>query len=100
MGSDRRRIPGQKKLEIVLEGLQIDNVAKFCRKKDIAEAQFYNWKNKLEEEGAEVFNTSSDKDPEKERLKEQLDETKEDLTEMTRQFRLLKKKDRLGFADD
>jgi transposase-like protein len=100
MGSDRRRIPGQKKLEIVLEGLQVDNVAQFCRKKDIAEAQFYNWKNKLEEEGAEVFNTSSDKDPEKERLKEQLDETKEDLTEMTRQFRLLKKKDRLGFADD
>ena len=100
MGSNRRRIPGEKKLQLVLEGLQVDNVAEFCRENDIAEAQFYNWKNQLEEEGAEVFNQSSDRDPEKERLKEQLEETKEDLTEMTRQFRLLKKKDRLGFADD
>lgn len=100
MGSKRRNIPGQKKLEIVLEGLQVDNVAEFCREKDIAEAQFYTWKKKLEKNGAEVFNQSSDKDPEKERLKKQLDETKEDLTEMTRQFRLLKKKDRLGFVDD
>jgi transposase-like protein len=100
MGSDRRRIPADKKMEIVLEGLEADNVAEFCRQKDIAEAQYYKWKKQLLKNGAEVFNTSSDKDPEKERLKEQLEETKEDLTEMTRQFRLLKKKDRLGFADD
>ena len=100
MGSNRRRIPGEKKLQLVLEGLQAENVAEFCRKNDIAESQFYNWKTRLEEEGAEVFNQSSETDPEKERLKEQLEETKEDLTEMTRQFRLLKKKDRLGFVDD
>ena len=97
MGSKKRRIPGEKKLQIVLEGLQTDNVAEFCRQKDIAQAQFYRWKNKLEEHGAEVFKNGSKKDPEKERLKEELNETKEDLTEMTRQFRLLKKKDRMGF---
>lgn len=96
MGSKRRSIPGKKKLEIVLEGLQVDNVAEFCRRKDIAEAQFYNWKNKLEEHGADVFKKGSKTDPEKERLKDELNETKEDLTEMTRQFRLLKKKDRMG----
>jgi len=95
MGSNKR-IPAKKKMEIVLEGLEADNVAEFCRQKDIAEAQFYNWKNKLLENGPEVFNVSSKTDPEKERLKEELDETKEDLTEMTRQFRLLKKKDRMG----
>jgi transposase-like protein len=100
MGSKRRQFTGQQKLKIVLEGLQVENVAEFCREKDIAQAQFYNWKNKLEENGAEVFKNDTKKDPEKERLKEELDETKEDLTEMTRQFRLLKKKDRLGFVDD
>ena len=57
MGSKQRQFTGQQKLEIVLEGLQVDNVAAFCRRKDIAEAQFYNWKNKLEEHGAEVFKT-------------------------------------------
>lgn len=97
MGSKQRKFSGEKKVEIVLEGLQVDNVAKFCRHKGIAQSQFYTWKNKLEEEGAEVFKNNSGKDPEKERLSEELDETKEDLTEMTRQFRLLKKKDRMGF---
>ena len=29
MGSDRRRIAGDKKMEIVLEGLEADNVAEF-----------------------------------------------------------------------
>jgi transposase-like protein len=100
MGSNNRRIPANKKMEIVLEGLEAENVAEFCRQKDIAEAQYYQWKKKLLKNGAEVFNTGSDNDPEKDRLKEQLDETKEDLAEMTRQFRLLKKKDRLGFVDD
>ena len=95
MGSNRR-IPASKKMEIVLEGLQADNVAEFCRQKDIAEAQFYNWKNKLLENGTEVFNANTKKDPEKQRLKEELDETKEALVEMTKEFRLLKKKDSMG----
>jgi putative transposase len=47
MGSKRRRFTGQQKLQIVLEGLQVDNVAEFCRSKDIAEVQFYNWKKKF-----------------------------------------------------
>lgn len=96
MGSGRRNIPGEKKLEIVLEGLQVDNVAEFCRRKDIAEAQFYNWKNKLEDEGAEVFKNGSKKDPEKQRLKEELKETKDTLIEVTKQRELLKKKDIRG----
>lgn len=97
MGNKNRMFSGKKKLEIVLEGLQADNVAEFCRRNDIAESQFYTWKNKLLEHGAEVFKNNTKKDPEKERLEKELDEMKEDLTEMTRQFRLLKKKDRMGF---
>lgn len=96
MGTSNRRIPGETKLKMVLEGLQSDNVAKFCRENDIAEAQFYDWKNKLLEEGAEVFNQSSQTDPEKEMLKEELEETKESLLELAKEFRLLKKKDRKG----
>lgn len=99
MGSNRR-IPADKKMKIVLEGLEAENVAEFCRQKNIAEAQYYEWKKKLLKNGADVFNKGSNKDPEKERLKEQLSEMKDDLAEMTRQFRLLKKKDRLGFVDD
>jgi len=93
MGSKRRQFTGQQKLEIVLEGLQVENVAEFCRRKDIAEAQFYNWKTKLEEQGAEVFKTNSKKDPEKERLKDELEETRETLIEVTKERELLKKKD-------
>jgi len=97
MGKRQRKIPARKKLELVLEGLQSDNIARFCRQHDISDTQFYNWKNKLIENGPEIFNGQSKKDPEKERLKKDLKETKETLVEVTKERQLLKKKDILGF---
>jgi len=81
MGLKHRNIPGQKKLEIVLESLKVDNVAEFLSQKGYSRNPLLQREEQTGGEGAKVFNSSSKKNLEKERLKGQLDETKEDSTE-------------------
>lgn len=46
MSKNTKRSP-EEKMEIVLEGLQNDNISESCRKHGIYESQFYQWKKDL-----------------------------------------------------
>lgn len=55
---DKRHWSSQEKLRIVLEGLsgQIE-IAKLCAKYQIAQAQYYRWRDQLLQHGHQAFET-------------------------------------------
>jgi len=91
MGKNKKRSP-KKKLEIVLEGLQSDNIAETCRKHGIYANQFYQWKEKLEDAASDVFSNGK-KDREKEKLKRENKRLEETIVELSCENQTLKKKD-------
>lgn len=91
MSKHEKRSP-KKKLEIVLEGLQSDNIAETCRQYGIYESQFYQWKDKLEESAPDVFNNGK-RDREKEKLKRENERLEETIVELSCENQTLKKND-------
>ena len=55
---DKRHWSSQEKLRIILEGLsgQIE-IAKLCAKYQIAQAQYYRWRDQLLQHGHQAFET-------------------------------------------
>jgi len=57
----RRRFSAEQKLEIVLAGLRGDrSVREVCREHEIAEALYYNWRDKLLEGGGAALSRAGD----------------------------------------
>ena len=57
----RRRFSAEEKLEIVLAGLRSDrSVRDVCRDHQIAEAQYYDWRDKLVAGGRAALSRSGD----------------------------------------
>ena len=56
----KRKWQSQEKLRIVLEGLsgQIE-IAKLCSKYQIAQTQYYNWRDQLLKHGHQAFETKN-----------------------------------------
>lgn len=53
---ERRKWTGQQKLQIVLEGLKgALSVAELCNRHQISQAQYYQWRDRLMEQGGKVF---------------------------------------------
>lgn len=53
---ERRKWTGQQKLQIVLEGLKgTIPLAELCNRHQITQAQYYQWRDRLLEQGAKVF---------------------------------------------
>jgi len=61
MSKNTKRSP-EEKMEIVLEGLQNDNISETCRKHGIYESQFYQWKKRLIGSAGKVFRNKKKKD--------------------------------------
>lgn len=93
MGNHKKR-SAKEKLNIVLEGLQSDNISETCRQHGIYESQFYQWKKKLLDSANDVFSRKNKKDPEKEKLKEKNKELKDTIVEQSCELQILKKNDR------
>ena len=93
MDKHKKRSP-QEKMEIVLEALQNGNIAETCRKYDIYESQFYQWKKKLIDSASDVFRDKKKKDPEKKKLKNKVEELEKTIVEQSCELRILKKNDR------
>ncbi|EQD61106.1 transposase IS3/IS911 family protein [mine drainage metagenome] len=86
MNENRRSYKSEEKLKIVIEGLSGSiQISELCKKYGIQSSRFYEWKNKLVKNGANVFddrgrkNTSDQKiieeqEKELERLKETIAE--------------------------
>ena len=52
----RRKWTNQQKLQIVLEGIKGKvSIAELCNKHQIAQAQYYQWRDRLLQQGAKVF---------------------------------------------
>jgi transposase-like protein len=65
----KRNWTGREKLEIVLEGLKgATTLAERCNRHQITQGQFYQWRDRLMEEGAKLF-ARGGVDKEAERLK-------------------------------
>ena len=90
MSKNTKRSP-EEKMEIVLEGLQNDNISETCRKHGNYESQFYQWKKRLIGSAGKVFRNKKKKDPEKENLKDEVDRLKQTLVEQTCELQIQKK---------
>ena len=64
---EKRRWTGQEKLQIVLEGLKGKvSVSELCNRNKISQAQYYQWRDRLLEQGSKVFeHGGGDKDRER-----------------------------------
>ena len=81
-------------MKVVFEGLQNDNISEICRKHGIYESQFYQWKKRLIGSAGKVFRNKKKKDPEKEKLKDEVERLKQTLVEQTCELQILKKNDK------
>lgn len=53
---ERRKWTGQQKLQMVLEGLKGKvSIAELCNRHQISQAQYYQWRDRLLEQGGKVF---------------------------------------------
>ena len=69
----RRRFLPEEKMKIVLEGLSgTIEISELCRKYQITTTMYYNWKEKLLENSATVFNDKRGRKPATERKTEEL----------------------------
>jgi transposase-like protein len=52
----RRKWTAQEKLRIVLDGLRGDcPISELCNRHQISQGQYYNWRDKLMDEGGRIF---------------------------------------------
>ena len=53
---EKRKWKGQQKLQIVIEGLKGQtSIAELCNRHQISQAQYYQWRDRLLEQGSKVF---------------------------------------------
>ena len=95
--NERRRFTPEEKMRIVLEGLSgTIGISELCRKYQITTTMFYNWKEKLLENSATVFNDKRGRKPATERKTEELQQEvarlKDTIAEITTENLQLKKK--------
>jgi transposase len=95
--NERRRFSPEEKMKVVLEGLSgTIEISELCRKYDITTTMFYNWKEKLLENSATVFNDKRGRKPSTERKTEELQQEvarlKDTIAEITTENLQLKKK--------
>jgi transposase-like protein len=57
--SVRRSYSPREKLEILLEGAAVGNIAEVCRRRGITENLYYNWRSRLLANAGAVFNHGS-----------------------------------------
>ncbi len=93
----RRRFLPEEKMKIVLEGLSgTIEISELCRKYQITTTMYYNWKEKLLENSATVFNDKRGRKPATERkaeeLRQEVSRLKDTIAEITTENLQLKKK--------
>ena len=93
----RRRFAPEDKLKIVLEGLSgTIEISELCRKYQITTTMFYNWKERLLENSATVFNDKKGRKPATERKTDELqqggNEAQGHIAELTTESPLALKK--------
>ena len=102
----RRRFAPEEKLKIVLEGLSDTiEISDLCRKYQITTTMFYNWKEKMLENSATVFNDKRGRKVATERKTEELQQEmarlKDTIAEITTENLALKKRlGTTGWKDD
>lgn len=95
--NERRYFTPEEKMKVVLEGLSgTIQISELCRKYQITATMFYNWKEKLLENSATVFNDKRGRKPATERKTEELQQEvarlKDTIAEITAESFQLKKK--------
>jgi transposase len=104
--NERRRFSPEEKMRIMLEGLSgTIEISELCWKYDITTTIFYNWKEKLLENSATVFNDKRERKPATERKTEELQQEvsrlKDTIAEITTENLQLKKRlATTGWKDD
>lgn len=93
LGKKHKQRSSQEKLQIVIEGIENDNVAETCRKHGIYESQYYQWKKKLMAASDDIFSNGNKKDPEKEKLKADKERLEKTIIELSCELQTIKKKD-------
>ena len=96
--SVKTRLSPREKLRIFLEGLK-DNVkvAEVCRREEIWPTEYYRIKEKALSGALEALkNSGKKKDPEKNRLKKEIERLRDIVLSLGRRNRSSKKKDQLG----
>ena len=79
----RRKWSAEEKLKIVLEGLRGDTkIAELCNRHQISQTQYYQWRDRLLEQGANVFERGG-LDKKSERQESQIRKLKAIIGEMT-----------------
>lgn len=90
--SGKRKIPPQKKLMILMEGLRGDvSIAEVCRRHGITSTQFYDWKKRLLDKANEVFATKRKSRAKEERQSQEIEKLKSVIAEITAENLDLKK---------
>lgn len=91
----RRVFNAEEKIKIILEGLKgEDSIAEICRRESIHPTQYYKWSKEFLEAGKRRLNGDILREatsPEVKELKEENDELKQVVAELTLKTRMLKK---------
>jgi transposase-like protein len=78
----KRQWTGQQKLQIILEGFRDDKrVSELCNMHEIAQSQYYKWRDQFLKKGASIFDEHPDKKAE--RLKSENRRLKHVIGELT-----------------
>ena len=79
----RRKWTNQQKLQIVLEGIKGKvSIAELCNKHQITQAQYYQWRDRLLQQGAKVFDLGG-ANKQEERLRDEVKSLKALVGELT-----------------
>ena len=91
----RRVFNSEEKIRIILEGLRgEDSIAEICRREGIHSSQYYKWSKEFLEAGKKRLNghiTREATSPEVKELREESDELKQLVAELSLKNRVLKK---------
>ena len=91
----RRVFNSEEKIRIILEGLRgEDSIAEICRREGINSSQYYKWSKEFLEAGKKRLNgdiTREATSPEVKELREESDELKQLVAELSLKNRVLKK---------
>lgn len=79
---EKRKWKGQQKLQIVLEGIKGQaTIAELCNRHQISQTQYYEWRDRLINQGAKVFEHGG-AEQEEERLKKEVSRLKQTIGEL------------------
>lgn len=79
---EKRKWKSSEKLQIVLEGIKGQTtIAELCNRHQISQAQYYQWRDRLLEQGSKVFEPGGGERQE-ERLKREVNRLKQTIGEL------------------